>query len=186
MDSGAREPSAAKKSDPSPGPVRAVLLMGVSGCGKSEIGRRLATALGWPFHDGDEFHPAENVERMRQGMPLTDAHRAPWLDAIAADLRRTVASGAGGVYACSALARRYRQRLGLPHPAVRLVHLAGDVETIRSRLEARRGHFMPASLLESQLAALEPPGPEEQPLVLDVRQPPETIVRLIIAALAPR
>ncbi len=174
------------KSERSPGPVLAVLLMGVSGCGKTEIGQRLAAALGWPFHDGDGFHPPENVERMRQGTPLTDVHREPWLDAIAADLARTVASGRGGVYACSALARRYRQRLGLPHPAIRLVHLAGEKETIRRRLEARRGHFMPASLLESQLAALEPPTPEEDALVVDVGQDPETIVRHIIAALRPR
>lgn len=174
------------KSEPSPQAVLAVLLMGVSGCGKTEIGQRLAAALGWPFHDGDGFHPPENVERMRQGTPLTDAHREPWLDAIAVDLGRTVVSGRGGVYACSALARRYRQRLGLPHPAIRLVHLAGDAETIRRRLEARRGHFMPASLLESQLAALEPPTAEEDALMVDVGQAPETIVRHIIAALRPR
>jgi gluconokinase len=178
-----------RESEPSrraAAPVVAVMLMGVSGCGKTEIGRRLAAALGWDFHDGDEFHPPENVERMRRGMPLADEHRRPWLAAIAAHLSTALDAGRGSVYACSALARRYREQLGLPRSGVLLVHLSGDVDTIRRRLEARRGHFMPASLLESQLAALEPPGADEDPLVIDVGAAPETIVRRIIATLPSR
>jgi len=157
--------------------------MGVCGAGKTEIGRRLAEALRWPFLDADDFHPPANVEKMRVGTPLTDADRWPWLDALAAVLHEAAAGRGNTVLACSALARRYRDRLGLPHPLIRLVHLddAGDV--IRRRIEQRAGHFMPAALLDSQLALLERPDANERPIVVDVASEPAAIVNSILAAL---
>jgi len=167
-------------------PPTVVVLMGVSGCGKTEVGRQLAARLGWRFCDADDFHPAANVERMRAGIPLTDADRLPWLDVLAAVVRGGLAEGDGLVLACSALARRYRERLGLPHPAVLLVHLDGPAAVIRSRLEARAGHFMPPALLESQCAALERPGPDERPLTVDIAEDPDAIVRRIVGELGRR
>ncbi len=167
-------------------PVSAVVLMGVCGCGKSEIGRRLAAALGWTFHDGDDFHPPANVEKMRSGRPLDDDDRWPWLDALARLLRESLADGRGVVVGCSALARRYRDRLGLPDARIRLVHLDGAAETIRKRLEQRAGHFMPTTLLESQFATLERPTEAEGALVVDVGTDPDAIVRRISAAVSPR
>lgn len=158
--------------------------MGVCGAGKTEIGRRLATALGWTFCDADDFHPPSNVEKMRSGEPLDDADRWPWLDALAALLRESVAGRRSIVLACSALARRYRERLGLPHPRIRLVHLDDPGGIIRRRLAQRAGHFMPAELLESQLALLERPGGDERPIVVDVAAEPEAIVRSILATIA--
>ena len=162
----------------------AVVIMGVCGAGKTEIGRRLAEALDWTFLDADDFHPPANVEKMRAGTPLCDADRWPWLDALAAALRDATAGRGNTVLACSALARRYRDRLGLPHPFIRLVHLddAGDV--IRQRMERRAGHFMPAALLDSQLTILERPAADERPIVVDVASEPDTIVRSILASLA--
>ena len=162
---------------------RALVVMGVCGAGKTEIGRRLAEALRWPFLDADDFHPPANVEKMRAGTPLTDADRWPWLDALAAVLHEAAAGRGNTVLACSALARRYRDRLGLPHPLIRLVHLddAGDV--IRRRIEQRAGHFMPAALLDSQLALLERPDANERPIVVDVASEPAAIVNSILAAL---
>jgi carbohydrate kinase (thermoresistant glucokinase family) len=171
-------PVAARAPDP-----RAVVVMGVSGAGKTEIGRRLAAALGWSFRDADDFHPPANVAKMRSGIPLDDADRGPWLDALAGLLRDATAGRGDMVLACSALARRYRTRLGLPRPEVRLVHLADPQGVIRKRVEQRAGHFMPAALLDSQLALLEPPGPEERPIVVDVAAEPDAIVRVIRAAL---
>ncbi len=167
-------------------PVRAVVLMGVCACGKSEIGRRLAAALGWTFHDGDDFHPQANVDKMRGGVPLTDADRGPWLDALARLIDAAIRDGAGVVVGCSALARRYRERLGLPRPHARLVHLQGSPEVIRKRLEQRAGHFMPTSLLESQFATLECPTANEAAVVVSIESSPDDIVRQIIAALPPR
>lgn len=176
---------------PRPGPQaaptiatpRAVVVMGVSGAGKTEIGRRLALALGWPFHDADDFHPAASVAKMRAGTPLSDADRWPWLDAMAELLRGAIAGRGNAVLACSALASRYRRRLGLPHPLVRLVHLDDPQGVVRRRIEQRTGHFMPASLLDSQLALLERPAPAERPIVVDVAADPEAILRTILAAL---
>ena len=158
----------------------AVVIMGVCGAGKTEIGRRLAEALDWTFLDADDFHPPANVEKMRAGTPLTDADRWPWLDALAAALRDTTAGRGNTVLACSALARRYRDRLGLPHPFIRLVHLddAGDV--IRQRMKQRTGHFMPATLLDSQLAILERPAADERPIVVDGAAEPAAIVATIL------
>ena len=162
---------------------RAVVVMGVCGAGKTEIGRRLADVLGWTFRDADDFHPPANVAKMRAGTPLVDADRWPWLDALAVVLRDAVSGGTPTVLACSALARRYRDRLGLPTPRIRLVHLADPSGLIRKRIEQRAGHFMPAALLDSQLALLEPPAPDERPIVVDVAAAPESIVRAIVAGL---
>ncbi len=161
----------------------AIVVMGVCGAGKTEIGRRLADALGWEFCDADAFHPPGNVAKMRSGTPLEDADRWPWLAALASLLARSLAERRGTVLACSALARRYRDRLGLPHPRIRLVHLDDATGAIRKRIEQRAGHFMPAALLDSQMTLLERPGPDERPLVVDVAGTPDAIVRSILAAL---
>lgn len=169
------------------GPViRAIVLMGVCGCGKTEIGKRVAAELGWTFHDGDDFHPPANVEKMRSGRPLDDEDRWPWLDTLAGLLRAAAADGRGVVIGCSALARRYRVRLGLPDPEILLVHLDGAADTIRKRLEQRAGHFMPTTLLDSQLATLERPAAAEGAVVVDVAATPDAIARRISAAVAPR
>jgi gluconokinase len=159
---------------------RAVVVMGVCGAGKTEIGRRLADALGWTFRDADDFHPAANVAKMRSGVPLTDDDRWPWLDTLAGVLRDALAGRGDVVLACSALARRYRDRLGLPDPRIRLVHLDDPSGVIRKRIEQRAGHFMPATLLDSQLALLERPAPDERPIVVDVAAEPDAIVRSIL------
>jgi carbohydrate kinase (thermoresistant glucokinase family) len=143
-----------------------ILLMGVSGSGKTTTGQALAEALGWPFFDGDDFHPRDNVAKMAAGQPLTDADRWPWLDRIAEEMRGILARGGNAVFACSALKDAYRRRL-LGAGDVRLVHLQGDAETIGARLAQRAHRYMPASLLPSQFAALEPP---EDALVVDIRE----------------
>lgn len=164
----------------SPPPV--IVIMGVSGCGKTVVGRLLADRFGRPFHDADAYHPAANVAKMRSGVPLDDADRVPWLAALAALIRDAVSDGPPIVLACSALRRDYRRQLGLPAAGVKLVHLDGDKELIRSRITSRTGHFMPASLLDSQWATLERPGPDEDPLVVDVAGTPDAIVDRIVIA----
>jgi len=164
-------------------PPAAIVLMGVSGSGKSEIGNLLAERLGWAFRDADEFHPAANVAKMRAGIPLDAADRRPWLDGLTAEIGVRLAAGGGAVVACSALARRYRDRLGLTRPRIRLVHLDDATGAIRTRVAQRAGHFMPAALLDSQLAVLERPEPDERPIVVDVAGTPDAIVRAILAAL---
>ena len=161
-----------------------VLVMGVSGAGKSTVGSLLATRLGVPFADADAFHPAANVAKMSRGEPLTDADRWPWLDAIGAWLDRQAASGEGGVATCSALKHIYRDRLLAPRPAVRLVHLSGDPALIGARQAARPDHFMPPSLMASQFATLEAPAPEERAIILSVAPSPEAIVATALEALA--
>ena len=152
-----------------------IVLMGVTGSGKSTVGRGLARELGWRFYDADDFHPAANVEKMSRGVPLDDRDRAPWLEALRELVRACVARGEGAVLACSALKERYRDYL-LVDEDVKLVYLKGDYELIRARLDNRQGHFMNASLLDSQFAALEEPG---RALTIDVSSPPAEIIRTI-------
>ena len=133
-----------------------VVVMGVSGSGKSVVGQALADDLGWPFFDADDFHPPENVAKMAAGTPLTDADRWPWLDRLAAEMGAIDKRGGNAVLACSALRQAYRDRIARAGN-VRFVHLAGAYETIAARIASRTHAYMPASLLASQFAALEPP-----------------------------
>jgi gluconokinase len=162
-----------------------VVLMGVCGSGKTEVGRRLAARLGCDFLDGDDFHPPENVEKMRAGTPLSDTDRWPWLDRLAAAIGARLEADMGGVVACSALTRRYRDRLGLARPGLVLVHLDGSRGLLAARLAARQGHFMPPGLLDSQLATLERPLADERALTIDVAAPPEAIAERIVGAIPP-
>ena len=160
-----------------------ILVMGVSGSGKTTIGALLAGTLGWDFADGDDLHPPANVAKMRGGTPLDDTDRWPWLDAIGAwiDLHRV--AGNPGVITCSALKRVYRDRLLVGRGDVRLVYLHGSYDVVAGRQAARQGHFMPASLIQSQFATLEEPGADEHPLALPVDLPPVEIVAKIIGQL---
>ena len=164
-------------------PVPPIVVMGVSGCGKSRVGRDLAARLGVVFLEGDALHPPENVARMAEGVPLTDADRQGWLEAIARALAEASGRGAGIVVSCSALRRPYRDLLRTAAPATRFVHLTGPRGLLIDRMAAREGHFMPVSLLDSQLATLEPPGADEQPITHSIDQSPETIVEGAIVAL---
>jgi gluconokinase len=160
-----------------------VLVMGVSGAGKSTVGALLAARLEAPFADADAFHPPANIEKMSRGEPLTDDDRWPWLDAIGAWIDAQAAAGGGGVVTCSALRRIYRDRLLAGRPGVRLLHLSGDAALIGARQAARPDHFMPASLMASQFATLEAPGEDEGTIVLSVEPPPEVIVAAALLAI---
>lgn len=160
-----------------------LVVMGVSGCGKSTVAERLAARLRWNFAEADSFHPAANVEKMRSGIPLTDADRWPWLDAIAAWIDSMRSGGQGCVVTCSALKRAYRQRLAGGHRDVRFVYLQGSYELIASRLAMRQHEYMPPTLLRSQFDALEEPGAEEGALVVSIVPPAEAIVAEIVARL---
>ncbi len=157
-----------------------VVVMGVSGAGKTTLGQRLATRLGCAFLDADDHHPAANVAKMSAGIPLEDADRWPWLDALNARLRACAAGGESVVLACSALKKIYRKRLSAGIDDFRLVYLRGSIEQIRDRLARRRHRYMPASLLESQFAALEPPP---DAITVDVTQPMDACVDGVLAAL---
>lgn len=156
-----------------------ILLMGVSGSGKTTTGHALADALHWPFFDADDFHPEANVAKMAAGTPLTDEDRWPWLDRIALEMRAILACGKDAVFACSALKVVYRSRL-MDAGDVRLVHLKGDMDTIGARLSQRAHRYMPASLLPSQFAALEEP---RDAVVVDIREPVTTQIEHIRNAL---
>lgn len=153
-----------------------VALMGVAGVGKTTVGKRLAQAIGWQFYDGDDFHPPANVDKMAQGIPLTDADRIAWLDALQKLINGQIRQGQPAVIACSALKRSYRRRLLHDNEGVRFVHLQGSYDLIQSRLRARRGHFFRADLLAGQFDALEAPA---DVLVVDVSDTPAGIVRTI-------
>lgn len=161
-----------------------IVVMGVSGCGKTTVAGSLAGRLGWPFQEGDALHPPENVAKMAGGSPLCDADRGPWLAAVAAWIEDRRRAGTGGVITCSALKRAYRTTIVGGHPDVRLVYLRGDRATIAARLASRTGHFMPPSLLDSQFAALEEPGPDERPIIVEAGLPVDEIVARIVASLA--
>jgi gluconokinase len=172
--------------EPSPSPPVVLIVMGVSGSGKSTVGMIIADRLGWPFRDGDGFHPPENVEKMRSGIPLIDEDRWPWLKAIAAWIDGRRQSGSHGVIACSALKRAYRDILRDGHDDVCFVFLDGTRELIASRLADRKGHYMPASLLDSQLATLERPSPDEAPLTVSIDPDPEAIAEIVLDRLETR
>ena len=160
--------------------TRRLVIMGVSGCGKSSVGERLAARLGLNYRDGDDLHPPENVAKMRAGMPLTDADRWPWLDRVG----QVLLAEAPVIVGCSALKRAYRDRIrtaaGGP---VTFVHLAGSQEVIAARMALRQGHYMPLSLLDSQFAALEPPTAEEA-ITVSIDQPLEALVADILRQLS--
>jgi gluconokinase len=158
----------------------ALVVMGVSGSGKSTIADRLAARLGWRYEDGDRFHPPANVAKMSAGQPLTDEDRWPWLQAIADEIDRLVAAGQRAVIACSALKRAYRNVLVHGRDDVRIVFLNGTQDLIAERLAARKGHFMPPGLLASQFKTLEPPQPSERPITVSIDAPVEAIVDDII------
>jgi gluconokinase len=153
-----------------------VVLMGVSGSGKTTIGRLLAHDLGWPFYDADDFHPPANVEKMRRGIALTDADRDPWLAALRELIAGYLRDGHSAIVACSALKRSYRDRLRVDKDRVRLVYLKGDFALLRQRLEARQSHFAKANLLASQFETLEEP---QDALTVEVGDRPEAVVGLI-------
>lgn len=160
-----------------------VVVMGVSGSGKSTIGMFLAGRLQWEFQDGDWFHPAANIEKMQKGIPLTDGDRAPWLQAITAWIDATRKAGRHGVVACSTLKRRYRDVLIGKRADVRLVYLKGDEQLIARRVAMRHEHFMPPSLLRSQFDALEEPAADEDPIVVSIAPHPAEIVTQILSVL---
>ena len=160
------------------------VVMGVSGCGKSTIARRLAETRHWTVLEGDSFHPPANVAKMASGTPLTDDDRWPWLRAIAAAIDAKRAAGESAVVACSALKRAYREILIGDRPDVRLVYLRGTKDLIAERLRARKGHFMPPALLDSQFASLEAPGEDEHPVVADIGPEPAIVAGDILARLS--
>lgn len=160
-----------------------VVVMGVSGCGKTTVGEGLAVVLGWPFDEGDRFHPAANIAKMSAGHALDDADRWPWLEILAGRIAAKEAAGTSSVLSCSSLKRRYRDLLRTGAPRVRFVHLHGDQAVLAGRLAARRGHFFPPGLLDSQLAALEPLGPDEDGVVVDVALDPDAQVAAALAGL---
>lgn len=162
-----------------------VLVMGVSGSGKTTIGERLAARLGCGFSDADSFHSPENKARMARGIPLTDADRLPWLQAMRGAIDEQRARGDDHVFACSALKRRYRDMLRGNDAGLYIVFLQGPSELLAQRVRSRRGHFFAPELLQDQLATLEPPGADEA-LTLDIRLSPEEIVEAIVRALPER
>ncbi|HVV92277.1 MAG TPA: gluconokinase [Hyphomicrobiales bacterium] len=165
-------------------PYAVLVVMGVSGSGKSTIAALLAARLGWEYADGDWFHPQANIDKMHAGHPLTDDDRWPWLRAIAAWIDETRGNGGHAVIACSALKRAYRDILIGPRTDVGLVYLKGGHELIAKRLSLRNGHFMPPALLDSQFAALEEPGADEHPITVTIAGRPQDIVADILHRLA--
>ncbi|MGR9250599.1 gluconokinase [Rhizobium leguminosarum] len=166
-------------------PPLAVIVMGVSGCGKSSVGERLAAQNGMPFLEGDQLHPAENVEKMAQGISLTDDDRLPWLDRIGAEIRTAQEASQGLVISCSALKRHYRDRLRQAATGrLVFVFLEGSRELLLSRMQARQGHFMPASLLDSQLETLEPPTGEAGVVTVAIDNALDDIVALACKGLS--
>ena len=167
---------------PEPAP-HALIVMGVSGSGKTTIGEQLAAKIGWRYEDADIFHPASNVAKMSAGQPLTDEDRWPWLRAIADEIDRAVAAGERVVIGCSALRRVYRDVLVHGRNDIRIVYLDGTQDLIAGRLGERKGHFMPPGLLTSQFRTLEPPTPDEHAVTVSIEAAAETIVDDILKQL---
>lgn len=162
-------------------PTRHIIVMGVSGCGKSTIAVGIAEAMSLPFAEADRFHPEANVAKMAAGTPLTDEDRWPWLRDLSAWMASQADLGQSTVMACSALRRSYRDLLRSGPPSLDLVHLAGPVEVVEERMRAREGHFMPTSLLRSQYDTLEPLEADERGVVLDLEDSPQDLVRQAVA-----
>ncbi|MFF4156359.1 gluconokinase [Streptomyces sp. NPDC001678] len=181
------EPSTTDVDGDSEVGVMVVVVMGVAGTGKTTVGPLVAEALGVPYAEGDDFHPAANIAKMSAGTPLDDDDRAPWLDAIGDWARDRAAegggAGAGGVVSCSALKRAYRDRLRAAAPGLVFLHLTGDRELIAGRMAARKGHFMTTRLLDSQFATLEPLGADEAGIAVDVAPEAAVIAERAVAAL---
>lgn len=154
------------------------IIMGVSGTGKSTIGKLLSDRTGWTFYDADDFHPPANIDKMHRGIPLTDSDRLPWLEELQGLISNSLNQQQQGILACSALKYKYRQILCNNHSQVIFIYLRGSYDCIHSRLEAREGHFMSSSLLKSQFAILEEP---QDALVFDVSLPPQSIVAKILS-----
>jgi carbohydrate kinase (thermoresistant glucokinase family) len=163
-----------------------LVIMGVSGCGKTTIAEGLCRRLGWQYQEGDALHPPANVEKMKSGHPLTDEDRWPWLRRIAERIDEWRAAGISGVVTCSALKRAYRDIVIGTRPGVVLIYPRGSKELIAGRMAKRHGHFMPASLLDSQFATLEEPSPDENPLTVGIDRTPEAIVDEIVRRLEER
>jgi gluconokinase len=159
-----------------------IIIFGVSGAGKTTIGKLLVRELGWRFIEADDFHPAANIEKMRSGHPLTDEDRWPWLDCLRKQIEQLLSPGENAVLACSALKRAYRDRLRVSDE-VKFVFLRGDYALVEKQLRSRRGHFMNAALLQSQFDDLEEPQPDENILTIELGQTPEEIVARIEAKL---
>ncbi|MFW5471333.1 gluconokinase [Knoellia sp. CPCC 206435] len=166
--------------------TRHVVVMGVSGSGKTTIAEGVVARTGMTFAEADAFHPRANIEKMESGVALTDEDRGPWLEALNAWMQERSEAGDSTAITCSALRRRYRDVLRTGLPSLDFVHLDGPAEVIRERITSRRGHFMPPQLLQSQFDLLEPLGPDESGIVLDVRRPPEEIITAAVAWLGVR
>ncbi len=165
--------------------LAAVVVMGVSGAGKSTVGKLIAARLSCEFRDADSFHPPANIAKMSSGVPLTDEDRWPWLEAIAAWIAQRRAAGETGVVTCSALKRVYRDVVTHKQsPDVRLVYLKGDFDLIEARLKARTGHFMPPGLLNSQFGTLEEPAPDEHAITVSIDATPEEIAERVVRSLS--
>jgi gluconokinase len=162
---------------------RVLVLMGVSGCGKTTVAAILAGRLGWPFEEGDALHPPANIEKMKAGHPLTDEDRAPWLEKVAEWVDERLDAGESGLITCSSLKRSYRNVINRRGAGVTFVYLHGSREIIAERLTARHGHFMPSSLLDSQFADLEEPSADEPAIRIDIGPPPSALAQAVIDTL---
>ena len=157
-----------------------IVLMGVSGSGKTTVAAILHDRLGWPFEEGDALHPEANIQKMKAGHPLSDEDRVPWLERVADWVDAKVDAGENGLITCSALKRAYRDVINRRRRGVMFVLLSGSYDEIEARLESRHGHFMPAQLLQSQFADLEPPQPDEPAITVDVGPPPGVVANEIV------